>query len=1189
VTVVEGGRLGAYRVERRIGQGGMGAVFRGVDERSGATVALKVMTLGDDGLARFAEEARLLAGVEHPTVVRLLDHGVHEGLPFLVLEWCEAEDLASLLARRAMTIDEVVALGLRLSAALAAAHAAGVVHRDVKPSNVLVADGDVRSAKLIDFGIARPLEGAKALTAPGSIIGTPGYMAPEQARGERVDERSDLFSLGCVLYECIARRPAFSGRSPIEILAKLLVDEPPWSDLQRPDVPRHVAALVRRLLAKTPSERPPSAVATADALAAREFAAPTLERTGSGLGPRLAAFVLVHGAEPSILIDVGRAHGVRVERLAEADAMLLVPALESAADLAAVAGRVALAAARVAPNAVIAVTTGRARLDGGRPWGAAIERALEIVAGAAPGIHLDDVTRALVPSRFVVDDAGRLVDEKDEFLAPRLLLGRATPFVGRRRESAALLGHVEEAIEESAPRFVIVTGAPGIGKSRLVHEVVHEASSHASHPRIVRARGDMMRTATPFGVLQRLIALLGGEEGDARIDPLADTARVDSFAALVTRLEAAYARALTRVLQEVPLMVVIDDLHWCDAPSLDAIERTFERLRAVPFVVVATARPELFDRAPALRDRAEEVRLGPLSPRAVLDISRSVLTGADADAIGEMAAGSPFLLEELLRAKLEDRPMTAASAIVEARLDALPEPLRTIAQSGAILTQPFSLDLLAAAVDAERATCDALATRLVRADVLEPVDAGFAFRHALVREAALSSFEGEARRATHLRVARALGAAGELDPGVVASHLEAGGAHDEAGALWLRGARRTLAAGDARATLERVTRALACGVAGDERAEAIALRAEAQWATSNLEASLASAEEAVALATPGSHARAHALAACVRAWVQSGRADAAKRVAREELAATNPSPALLVRLLEAVLDLQDGPLARELERALSNLPPPEGRAASGRLHRVLARFANHVDADVERAIRELDLARADFAACREVGMLAAIDLDLAWSLVSVGQHERAIAVLESSIAECKLRGAARLVLQLQHVLAFALGSIGEIDRALAVSRAALDGYEASGDRLMVGGAHDVRAGIHLANGDLENAETESRAAVAALEPWPSHRLAVLATLVTVLVRRGALAEARALAAPLESEAPPKWATVAIALARAQLLAAEGEREKARVILAGLVAELRARAATLKDAELRERFIAGTRQHVEARRLLEELA
>src|SRR5262249_29147266 len=195
--------------------GGMGEVFRGRDRLTGAAVAIKLLSdRGAQRSARFAREVDLLAELSHPGIVRYVAHGVGpSGKLFLAMEWLDGEDLKARLDRAPLTLGEVIALASRVAEALGAAHARGIVHRDLKPSNLFLVGGQVEQVKLIDFGIAQK-EGLIQLTYTGTMIGTPGYMAPEQARsGGAIDARADVFALGCGLFPCLTRSPAVRGHT----------------------------------------------------------------------------------------------------------------------------------------------------------------------------------------------------------------------------------------------------------------------------------------------------------------------------------------------------------------------------------------------------------------------------------------------------------------------------------------------------------------------------------------------------------------------------------------------------------------------------------------------------------------------------------------------------------------------------------------------------------------------------------------------------------------------------------------------------------------------------------------------------------------------------------------------------------------------------------------------------------------
>lgn len=247
-----------FVVEGLAGKGGMGTVYRSTDRLTGAPVALKVMT-GQQvrNTGRFFREALVLSELSHPAIVRYVSHGTSGDTPFLVMEWLEGEDLSQRLEHGALGLGDTLALVRRICEGLAAAHARGVVHRDIKPSNLFLVGGDAAMAKLVDFGVARVTSGAQALTRTGTVLGTVGYMAPEQAMGELdVDARADIFAIGCVLFECLTGRPAFAGPQPAVALAKLLQGQPSPVGLLRPGLPVELQQLVSAMLEKNRNDRP---------------------------------------------------------------------------------------------------------------------------------------------------------------------------------------------------------------------------------------------------------------------------------------------------------------------------------------------------------------------------------------------------------------------------------------------------------------------------------------------------------------------------------------------------------------------------------------------------------------------------------------------------------------------------------------------------------------------------------------------------------------------------------------------------------------------------------------------------------------------------------------------------------------------------------------------------------------------
>ena len=268
MTLVAGTRLGPYEVIGPLGAGGMGEVYRARDERLDRDVAIKVLPqrLAEDpaALSRFEREAKALAALSHPNVLGILDFGQQDGVVYAVTELLEGETLRARLSRSTPSWREAAEVGVAIADGLAAAHSRGIVHRDLKPENVfLTSDGRV---KVLDFGLARrdsissPQDRSRLATMtqhtePGTVMGTVGYMSPEQVSGQAGDARSDIFSMGCVLYEMVTGVRAFSGATGAEALAAILRDDPPEVTRSKKGVPPDLAGIVGHCLAKKPEQR----------------------------------------------------------------------------------------------------------------------------------------------------------------------------------------------------------------------------------------------------------------------------------------------------------------------------------------------------------------------------------------------------------------------------------------------------------------------------------------------------------------------------------------------------------------------------------------------------------------------------------------------------------------------------------------------------------------------------------------------------------------------------------------------------------------------------------------------------------------------------------------------------------------------------------------------------------------------
>jgi eukaryotic-like serine/threonine-protein kinase len=269
-TLGEGARLGHFVLERLLGEGGTGSVYLARDERIERRVAVKVLraeSYGEPERRRLLREARAAARVDHPRIATIYEVAEADGRTYLAMEYVEGESLRARLARGRMPLTDALHIARALADAVAAAHDRGVIHRDLKPENVLLTgEGDVR---VVDFGLAKAAtkEGAgdpsDTTTGAGEVVGTVGYMSPEQAAGLPVDARSDVFALGVVMYELLSGRRPFGGRTRVEIVVATTRDQPEALEV---DGARWISAIVARCLEKDPGQRYASAVALLEAL-----------------------------------------------------------------------------------------------------------------------------------------------------------------------------------------------------------------------------------------------------------------------------------------------------------------------------------------------------------------------------------------------------------------------------------------------------------------------------------------------------------------------------------------------------------------------------------------------------------------------------------------------------------------------------------------------------------------------------------------------------------------------------------------------------------------------------------------------------------------------------------------------------------------------------------------------------------
>lgn len=543
------------------GSGGMGTVYRARDLQTGQLVAVKVLRQVHD-TDRFVIEAQTLAELRHPGIVSYVAHGrvgLHDPRLFLAMEWLDGCDLAMLLRERGLSLHESLAVLHGAADALATAHRRGIVHRDIKPSNLFLRGGDIARVTLLDFGIAHRGVDRTGLTRTGQVLGTPQYMSPEQAQGLRhIGPAADVFSLGCVLFECLTGEPPFSGEQFAAVLSKLLFGSRPRLRQLRSDLPESIAPLEQLLLhmlARAPEERPAHAGVVYENLATL-FNLPPCEppprrrapSTGASDDQQLLSVIVSSPAaiievdQPTLTdqataasgaADTGYSEGsllallssLTAEVTVQRDGTLLVtllhPHLSSATDLARQAARCALLLHSRLPPANFAVCTGTGLLSQHAPEGPAIDTAMQMVRQLGPSaagqgtIVIDSLTENLLGGYFAVGkaDAGRasrLLHEVKTVDAGSAPFGKPLACIGRDSELAMLDGVFAACRDDSVARGALVIGPPGIGKTRLRREFLQRLRSRDEPHLALVGAGDPLNVGESYALLGQALRRQSG-------------------------------------------------------------------------------------------------------------------------------------------------------------------------------------------------------------------------------------------------------------------------------------------------------------------------------------------------------------------------------------------------------------------------------------------------------------------------------------------------------------------------------------------------------------------------------------------------------------------------------------------------------------------------------------------------------
>jgi serine/threonine protein kinase len=1312
-----------FEIERLVASGGMGRVFLAHDHKSGQPVAVKFLTQPDKRAAeRFLHEALVLAEIQHPGIVRYIAHGTTPtGEPYLAMEWLEGEDLARYLwrlrrERAAQTpqsqsdqvlvvtstgetttelgtmelgpptlddpmvqraslaaqaphlpITQVLQLGRRLTSAVAELHRRGIVHRDIKPGNLFLRGGSLEQAKLLDFGTVRRHLAHERMTEPGRLIGTPHYMAPEQARsGGEIGPATDIWAIGCVLYECLTGVKAFAGDDLLAVLTCILLNEPLPIRLLRPDVPQPLAELIAQMLVKLPANRPSDATALSEALAAIRVTGnqPAVGRAES-LSDTLPSPISITSAEARVTcmlfasdgaaIDAApgddrplshavAAAGAELQRLANGILLVTIPDPRLPTDQAARAARAALALRQVAPALTMVLATGRAEGPRQMPLEQVVTQAARALDRAGPGkIHLDALAASLLDPRFHVirEPDGTYLESERQHEATRTLLGKPTRWVGRQRELASLLATFDECVSDEVSHAVLVTAPPGMGKSRLRYEFEQALRRRGDDFEMLRGQGDAVSAGSPFVMIapaiRRLAGILEGEPLEERrrklqsrlaeTVPLADLERVVLFIGELTGvpfpddlspslrvarkdplllgrlMQAAWIDWLRAECSHRPLLLLLEDLHWGDLPSMQFVGGALEKLGEHRFMVLALARPEVHTVFPKLWPQSEvyEMPLHALSRKASLSLIRDVL-GARvpedvASAVVERAGGNAFYLEELIRAVAEDGANHLPDTIlgmVQSRLDALGPEAKQILRAGSIFGEVFwqggveALFGQSGAYHVSEWLEDLVAREIVsrQPEARVPGEVEYKFRHALVRDGAYAMLTEEDRRLGHALAGAWLDQAGEQDGLVLAEHFMRGGDPERAIPCFHRAAAQSLEGNDLAAVVSRAERAITAGARGVMLGALRALQSVASYWLSNYTASQHYGCQAVDLLPAGSGdwfmAVGNAIVSSAR-LADHARMDELLYTAMNIQCAPGAGAKQILCLCRGTFQLVFTARFVQADQILARITSLAAQAGeldpltTAQVHHVQGLRAAHAG-DAGTCLRHLESVVAAFEEAGDTRNLALERTTVAWCWAELGYFDHAAVLGERNLAFCKESGIQQAItyakVNLGYILSHCEGRLGDARRLLGEG---IDECRLGGNARLEGWARAHLTWVDHQAGDHVAAEREAARAVGLLTMSPGLQAWAMAARARALLAQGlpheALTQVGAamtildqLGGLLQGESLPP-------LIRAQALHAIGDHQAATWAVADAALRLHRRAARLPVPAWQERFLA----------------
>jgi tetratricopeptide (TPR) repeat protein len=1127
-------------------------VYLALDTETGGHVALKLLTKGTaSDHRRFDRECSLLSQLEGTPCVRYVAHGVSSEdsveTRWLAMEWVRGPTLAQVLKERRLTVPEALELVRRVARGVAELHRRGIVHRDLKPNNVILRDGRLDQPVLIDLGIAR-VQGEE-LTLMGALLGTIGYMAPEQVRGEPVDARADVFALGVLIFRSIAGTMPFAADDQVSVLLRISFEVAPRLSSRVPELPDEVDRLdadtvverISDVLERVSRDDPPSAPAPATIVVRAEERPLAFLVVGRPVAPAVDA--------PEARMELRDAFARQrlvLHCLLGGSVALLIRADAKAGASTGTSGNLAVAAARAAllvrkslRGAQTTITCCRVGSDGRVDFGEAARLSKDLFERTLPAasgdlVVTDQATARLLSDRFVlrpmVGGAVLVAEHRGASLGAADLFGS---FVGREREVSFLSAFLRTA--SARERVLLVSGQAGVGKSRLVRELLDamQRERPAEPLETWVLTGDPLSNGTPFSMLAPFLYSRSGalrndgvERRVAKLEELvstwvsaADAPRVCEFLSEIVaprgreasarsasaELRAARAdaalmgdqlrRAITDLVhgasKQQPILILVEDAQWADSATSSAL---LQAIRTSPRDIWLLQLTRTDGEASLLAAAPESLVLSlvPLQRGDARKLTRELLGSSISEQVVEKvvdrAGGNPFFIGELARAVTageSDRLPDTVALVVETRMNRLSAEARLALRFASV----FGGDFWEAGLRELTGETSQGLSELDREGFIRRRSASryegqveWTFRQRLLSEVAYDGLSVEDRARAHQVAAGWLEKVGEGDPTLLALHYERAGLQSEAAGLLASAAHLALEATDLARAVALAKKARELGLPSSRLGSASADEADAHlWLGDNaqaLDAALRALSHSPAASPDWCRAARVGITAATRSNALEAKATILEGV-RALLPQGELSDAFLTLVAQcAIQAVFDGNVAfaDELLRA----------APSGLSSQASTAMAWLLRARAWRALCLGDpalygtLMRHSALAFDEIGDLrnsCVQRVNEAYAALLLGRPEEATAKLRAVREETTKLGLDGVTAVAEHNLGYALLEIGELDEAHEVELRAALAFQQQADRRMASASFAYLALVELARDHPDDAARYAATAV----------------------------------------------------------------------------------------------------------------